>query len=49
MTAPDEVTLETRLNALEVTLGREILRLPMLEGFHIDLGFPIPWHELEAP
>ena len=49
MTAPDEETLETRLDALEVTLGREILRLPMLEGFHIDLGFPIPWHELEAP
>ena len=49
MTAPDEETLETRLDALEVKLGREILRLPMLEGFHIDLGFPIPWHELEAP
>lgn len=49
MTAPDETTLEARLDALEETLGHMILRLPMLEGFHIDLSFPIPWHELEAP
>ncbi|WP_444999991.1 AsnC family transcriptional regulator [Halomonas mongoliensis] len=49
MTAPDEAILEARLDALEAELGREILRLPMLEGFHIDLGFPIPWDELEAP
>ncbi|MFO7649587.1 Lrp/AsnC family transcriptional regulator [Halomonas sp. 3H] len=49
MTAPDEAVLEARLDALEAELEREILRLPMLEGFHIDLGFPIPWHELEAP
>jgi siroheme decarboxylase len=49
MTAPDQATLDARLDALEAALGREILRLPMLEGFHIDLGFPIPWDELEAP
>ncbi|QTF92933.1 Lrp/AsnC family transcriptional regulator [Halomonas sp. BM-2019] len=49
MTAPDEAVLEARLDALEAELGREVLRLPMLEGFHIDLGFPIPWHELEVP
>ena len=49
MTAPDEAILEARLDALEAELGREILRLPMLEGFHIALGFPIPWAELEAP
>ena len=49
MTAPDETTLEARLDALEESLGHTILRLPMLEGFHIDLSFPIPWHELEAP
>lgn len=48
MTAPDETVLDARLDALEAELGREILRLPMLEGFHIDLGFPIPWDELEA-
>lgn len=49
MTAPDEATLNRRLDTLEAALGRDILRLPMLEGFHIDLGFPIPWYELEAP
>ncbi|MCH4563035.1 Lrp/AsnC family transcriptional regulator [Halomonas sp. EGI 63088] len=47
MTAPDEPELEARLEALEVRLGVPILRLPMLEGFHIDLSFPIPWAELE--
>ncbi len=47
MTAPDEPELETRLDALEARLGVPILRLPMLEGYHIDLSFPIPWAELE--
>ncbi|MDI5891202.1 AsnC family transcriptional regulator [Halomonas rhizosphaerae] len=47
MTAPDEPELEARLAALEARLGVPILRLPMLEGFHIDLSFPIPWAELE--
>lgn len=48
MTAADEVQLEARLEALEEELGRQLLRLPMVEGYHIDLGFPIPWAELEA-
>lgn len=48
MTAPDEPELEARLEALEARLGVPILRLPMLEGFHIDLSFPIPWAELES-
>lgn len=47
MTAPDEAALEARLEALEARLGVPILRLPMLEGYHIDLSFPIPWAELE--
>ncbi|SDN92592.1 transcriptional regulator, AsnC family [Halomonas shengliensis] len=47
MTAPDEAELEARLDALEARLGVPILRLPMLEGYHIDLSFPIPWAELE--
>ncbi|MFY0989191.1 AsnC family transcriptional regulator [Halomonas sp. C05BenzN] len=48
MTAPDEVTLEARLDALEGELGRPLLRLPMLDGYHIDLAFSIPWAELEG-
>ncbi|MGM0981985.1 MAG: AsnC family transcriptional regulator [Pseudomonadota bacterium] len=47
MTASDEPELEARLEALEARLGVPILRLPMLEGYHIDLSFPIPWAELE--
>ncbi|HSH46980.1 MAG TPA: Lrp/AsnC family transcriptional regulator [Halomonas sp.] len=48
MTAPDQATLTQRLDALEARLDRPVLRLPMLEGFHIDLGFPLPWAELEG-
>ncbi|MCE8021819.1 AsnC family transcriptional regulator [Halomonas sp. MCCC 1A11036] len=48
MTAADENQLEARLEALEEELGWPLLRLPMIEGYHIDLGFPIPWNELEA-
>ncbi|MDX1467245.1 MAG: Lrp/AsnC family transcriptional regulator, partial [Halomonas sp.] len=47
MTAPDASALDARLDALEARLGVPILRLPMLESFHIDLAFPIPWAELE--
>ncbi len=48
MTAADEAQLHDRLDALEEALGVPLLRLPMVEGYHIDLGFPIPWDELEA-
>ncbi len=47
MTAAEEQSLDERLTQLETTLGRTILRLPMLESFHIDLAFTIPWAELE--
>jgi DNA-binding Lrp family transcriptional regulator len=43
MTAPDEETLEERLDELEHQLRLPILRLPMVEGYHIDLGFDIDW------
>nr|WP_298413707.1 Lrp/AsnC family transcriptional regulator [uncultured Halomonas sp.] len=49
MTAADEEQLDKRLDHLEAELDRPLLRLPMLEGFHIDLSFPIPWQELENP
>ncbi|MFD2189369.1 AsnC family transcriptional regulator [Pistricoccus aurantiacus] len=49
MTAPDEAALAQRLDVLEIKLGRPLLRLPMLEGFHIDLSFPLPWDEMEVP
>ena len=43
MTAPDDDTLEERLDELEHQLRLPILRLPMVEGYHIDLGFDIDW------
>lgn len=47
MTAAEEESLVERLKRLETMLDRKILRLPMLESFHIDLAFTIPWAELE--
>ena len=46
MTAPDEDTLEERLDELEHQLKLPMLRLPMVEGYHIDLGFDIDWEAL---
>ncbi|NWO08360.1 MAG: Lrp/AsnC family transcriptional regulator [Alteromonadaceae bacterium] len=46
MTAPDERTLDERLDELERKLRLPMLRLPMVEGYHIDLGFPIDWEAL---
>ena len=46
MTAPDEDTLDERLDELEHQLKLPILRLPMVEGYHIDLGFDIDWEAL---
>ncbi|MGM0953933.1 MAG: Lrp/AsnC family transcriptional regulator [Pseudomonadota bacterium] len=46
MTAPDESTLDARLDELEHQLKLPMLRLPMIEGYHIDLGFDIDWEAL---
>ncbi|MGM0569972.1 AsnC family transcriptional regulator [Marinobacter sp.] len=46
MTAPDEAVLEDRLDELEQQLRLPMLRLPMVEGYHIDLGFDIDWEAL---
>ncbi|SOB77986.1 transcriptional regulator, AsnC family [Marinobacter sp. LV10R510-11A] len=46
MTAPDNERLEERLDELEQELKLPMLRLPMVEGYHIDLGFDIDWEAL---
>ncbi|MDR9424301.1 MAG: Lrp/AsnC family transcriptional regulator [Marinobacter sp.] len=46
MTAPDESILDARLDELEHQLKLPMLRLPMIEGYHIDLGFDIDWEAL---
>ena len=46
MTAPNGDILEERLDELEHHLKLPMLRLPMVEGYHIDLGFDIDWEAL---
>ncbi len=42
-TAGDEVRLERVLSDIERRSGLPVLRLPMLEDYHIDLGFDLQW------
>lgn len=46
MTAPDHKLLDEHLDELEHELRLPMLRLPMVEGYHIDLGFDIDWEAL---
>ncbi|MDD1650088.1 MAG: Lrp/AsnC family transcriptional regulator [Methylococcaceae bacterium] len=41
VTASDAVHLERVLERIEAHAGYSVLRLPLLEEFHIDLGFPL--------
>jgi len=40
-TAPDAETLEHALARIEQLSGRAVLRLPLIEEYHIDLGFDL--------
>lgn len=42
-TAPDSQALETVIVEIERRTQLTVLRLPLLEEYHIDLGFPIRW------
>jgi DNA-binding Lrp family transcriptional regulator len=42
-TAPDETHLAQTLQRIEQRTGFEVLALPMLEDYHIDLGFELQW------
>jgi DNA-binding Lrp family transcriptional regulator len=42
-TAPDEEHLAQTLQRIERQCGHEVLALPMLEDYHIDLGFELQW------
>lgn len=41
VTAEDELHLDQAIQAMECCTGLEVMSLPMLEGYHIDLGFPL--------
>lgn len=42
-TAPDQAHLEQTLHAIEEQSGIPVIALPMLEDYHIDLGFDLQW------
>jgi DNA-binding Lrp family transcriptional regulator len=42
-TAPNEEALQQVLQEIETTTGIEVIALPMLEDYHIDLGFDLQW------
>ncbi|WP_303904834.1 siroheme decarboxylase subunit beta [Thiohalomonas denitrificans] len=43
VTAPDEPHLQEILNDMEMRTGLPVISLPMLEAYHIDLGFRLQW------
>lgn len=43
VTAPDDARLAEVLGEIESRTGIEVIDLPMLEDFHIDLGFELQW------
>jgi DNA-binding Lrp family transcriptional regulator len=45
-TAPSEATLQWTLSCIEHETGLAVLRLPLLEEFHIDLGFDLEDHSV---
>lgn len=44
VTAADKAAVQTTLAELAATTGLVPLDLPLLEAFHIDLGFPLRWN-----
>jgi hypothetical protein len=40
---PDRDRLDQVLAEIALHIGIEVLDLPMLEEYHIDLGFPLTW------
>lgn len=43
LTAEDEARLQEVLDEIEQRTGFAVLYLPMLEDYHIDLGFDLEW------
>jgi len=42
-TAADDEHLQLALQAMEQQTGLTVMSLPMVEDYHIDLGFPLQW------
>jgi DNA-binding Lrp family transcriptional regulator len=43
VTAPDQASLEASLKEIERVCGYEVMPLPMVKSYYIDLGFKIHW------
>lgn len=43
LTASDEYALNSVMDDIEERTGFEVMYLPMLEDYHIDLGFDLKW------
>ncbi|MEJ2590519.1 MAG: Lrp/AsnC family transcriptional regulator, partial [Candidatus Thiodiazotropha sp.] len=43
VTASDRAALQAVLREIETRSGLEVIDLPMIEDFHINLGFPLQW------
>ncbi|MCG8015041.1 MAG: Lrp/AsnC family transcriptional regulator [Candidatus Thiodiazotropha sp. 'RUGA'] len=43
VTAANREMLESVLHEIEQITGLEVIDLPMIEDFHINLGFPLQW------
>jgi hypothetical protein len=43
VTASDEERLQKVLRDIEQKTGISVLHLPMIDDYHIDLGFPLQW------
>ena len=41
--APDEARLAALFDEIETRTGLRVLRMPMIEDYHIDLGFKLRW------
>jgi DNA-binding Lrp family transcriptional regulator len=46
LTAPGPEELRKRLERIERQIGIPVMSLPLLEDFHIDLGFPLDWEKI---
>jgi DNA-binding Lrp family transcriptional regulator len=45
VTAANPGQLEKVLNSIECQTGLTVMSLPLVEDYHIDLGFPLQWGE----
>jgi DNA-binding Lrp family transcriptional regulator len=43
ITAANDERLKEIINEVEQKCGTQVLNLPLVEDFHIDLGFDLPW------